>query len=67
VDDENTDARPQDGEEMTRQKTHKTFISAPTADDLKATPEERQLLNELREWQEKSAQSHWVLGEPTFQ
>lgn len=41
-----------------------TIVSAPTADQLKPTKSERELLRQLREWQEQSARSPIILGVP---
>ena len=40
------------------------FTSAPTADELKPTDREVFLLNTLLQWQETSAKSRIVLGQP---
>lgn len=40
------------------------FITAPTLDDLKPTPQERYLLEMLWQWQEQSSKSPYRLGEP---
>ncbi len=56
---------PEKGDAMDQGEVKAMFSSAPTAEELQPTVEERRLLDDLREWQEKSAQSHWVLGQPT--
>lgn len=40
------------------------FLSAPSAEDLRPTQREVSLMQELYEWQQGSAHSRWVLGEP---
>lgn len=40
------------------------FVTAPTADQLKPTERETFLLEELCKWQESSAKSRIVLGQP---
>ena len=54
--------------EQTREKLPERaaegFVSAPTAEQLKPTEREAVLLKTLWDWQESSARSPIVLGEP---
>jgi hypothetical protein len=40
------------------------FVTAPSLEELKATPREADLLQTLWSWQEQSAKSRIVLGQP---
>jgi hypothetical protein len=46
------------------QESARGFVSAPTLEELKPTPREAALLDTLWSWQEKSAKSRIVLGQP---
>ena len=46
------------------QEPARGFVSAPTLDQLKPTPRETELLATLWNWQEESAKSCIVLGQP---
>ncbi|HXT39017.1 MAG TPA: hypothetical protein VN887_03245 [Candidatus Angelobacter sp.] len=46
------------------QESARGFISAPTLEELKPTAREVSLLETLWNWQEKSAKSRIVLGQP---
>jgi hypothetical protein len=38
-------------------------LSAPSESDLRPNDRERRLLKDLFDWQQRSARSHWVLGQ----
>ena len=40
------------------------IVSGPTPDDLKLGEREIRLMEELFDWGERSAKTHWVLGKP---
>jgi hypothetical protein len=40
-----------------------TILSAPSESDLRPNEHEKRLLQDLFNWQKRSAQSHWVLGQ----
>jgi hypothetical protein len=48
----------------TPQESARGFVSAPTLEQLKPTAREVSLLETLWSWQEKSAKSRIVLGQP---
>jgi hypothetical protein len=42
----------------------KMFLSSPSPEDLKPTPEEQELLRGLWDWQQRSAKSVRLVGVP---
>ena len=51
--------------EMTETKDTKTrIITQPSEEDLKPTEREKQLLQDIFDWYERSAKTDWILGEP---
>ena len=59
--------RPHAGEPVVEESaagSDRGFVSAPTADELKPTEREVFLLDTLWKWQETSAKSRIVLGQP---
>ena len=47
-----------------RQHGNKMYTSAPKKAHLQPTEKQKHMLGQLWDWQERSAKSHWVLGEP---
>ncbi len=54
-----------DGRILPVSESPRGFVTAPTLDQLKPTERERHLLKVLWDWQEQSAKSQIVLGQPT--
>lgn len=57
-------ARQEEPQTDDHQHRDRGFVSAPTVDQLRPTEREEFLLNALWNWQEASAKSQIVLGQP---
>ena len=45
-------------------KVSTKIVSQPSKEDLIPTEDEKRLLQELFDWQERSNKTHWILGQP---
>ena len=45
-------------------KVSAKIVSQPSEEDLVPTQREKRLLQDLFDWQERSRNTHWILGQP---